>query len=446
MRRLLTLLTLLTLSGLAAHAQMGNTVTVPFAGAPSGSCSVIMYAINTSNGDFYDCPSGSWVKVGSSGGAGVSSVGLTVNSTSPSGIYTVTGSPVTTTGTLNINLAGTSGGVPYFSSGTVLSSSGALTVNVPVLGGGAGATPTPSAIETHSATAVTNTGTGGYTLNGTGNQITSTQGTITTSAPFTTHTVTWNAAGVAFTNWLSNLTCTAAATGSIAAGFGTAGTQWQFKYGAANCASPQLLSPDGTVALPAYAFGAATGTGFSRNGANIVVSIAGGAQISLTSSSGVSLNSGDWYVWSSTSDPTAAHDTSLARSAAKSVQIGVNGDSTGNIKVAAYKTDTNCAAVGTAANPSVASCTGATAGSFSCATNASTGTCTVNTTAVTVNSEIFIEGRNDTTTGTRLGVTCNTGITTALPEISAVVAATSFTINLGTFTSNPECFSYFIVN
>src|ERR1035438_6308413 len=60
-------------------------------------------------------------------GGALTSVGMTVNSTSPSGIFTVTGSPITTSGTLNINLAGTSGGIPYFSSGTVLSSSGALT-------------------------------------------------------------------------------------------------------------------------------------------------------------------------------------------------------------------------------------------------------------------------------------------------------------------------------
>jgi hypothetical protein len=111
-----------------------------------------------------------------------------------------------------------------------------------------------------------------------------------------------------------------------------------------------------------------------------------------------------------------------------------------------YQTGTNCAAVGTAANPSVASCGAASAGSFSCATNASTGTCVVNTTAVTANSEILITQRADTTTGTRLGVTCNTGVSTVIPVITAVTAATSFTINLGTVAVNPECFSYMIVN
>lgn len=75
------------------------------------------------------------------GAGGVTSVGLTVNSTSPSGIFTVTGSPVTTSGSLNFNLAGTSGGIPYFSSSTVVSSSAALTANLPVIGGGAGVAP-----------------------------------------------------------------------------------------------------------------------------------------------------------------------------------------------------------------------------------------------------------------------------------------------------------------
>jgi hypothetical protein len=70
----------------------------------------------------------------------------------------------------------------------------------------------------------------------------------------------------------------------------------------------------------------------------------------------------------------------------------------------------------------------------------------VNTSAVTANSEIFVTQRADTTTGTRLGVTCNTTLSTAITQITAVTAATSFTINLGTITTNPECFSYFIIN
>jgi hypothetical protein len=111
-------------------------------------------------------------------------------------------------------------------------------------------------------------------------------------------------------------------------------------------------------------------------------------------------------------------------------------------------TATNCAAAGTAASPSVASCASAVAGHFSCATNATGATCTVNTTAVTANSEIFVFESDTAVTGTALGVTCNTG-TNVLPTsrlLASSVAATSFTINLGTVTTNPACFSYQIVN
>lgn len=53
----------------------------------------------------------------------------------------VSGSPVTTSGTLTCTPAGTSGGVPYFNSASTLASSAALTANLPVIGGGAGAAP-----------------------------------------------------------------------------------------------------------------------------------------------------------------------------------------------------------------------------------------------------------------------------------------------------------------
>jgi hypothetical protein len=58
------------------------------------------------------------------------------------GLISVAGSPVTTSGTLALTVAGTSGGVPYFSSGSSWASSAALTQYGVVLGGGAGAAPT----------------------------------------------------------------------------------------------------------------------------------------------------------------------------------------------------------------------------------------------------------------------------------------------------------------
>ena len=58
------------------------------------------------------------------------------------GIVSVGGSPVTTSGTLALTVAGTSGGIPYFSSGTAWATSGVLGLGALVVGGGAGATPT----------------------------------------------------------------------------------------------------------------------------------------------------------------------------------------------------------------------------------------------------------------------------------------------------------------
>jgi hypothetical protein len=85
---------------------------------------------------FYQNSSGVETQIGSGGGT-VTSVALT----SAGGIFGVSGSPITTSGTLVESVAGTSGGIPYFSSTSALSSSAALTSHAVVVGGGAGATP-----------------------------------------------------------------------------------------------------------------------------------------------------------------------------------------------------------------------------------------------------------------------------------------------------------------
>ena len=91
----------------------------------------------------------SWTATGSPGT--VTSVAFSGGSTG----LTVSGSPITAAGTITLAgtlavasggtglTAGTSGGVPYYSSSSVLASSSALTSNAIVLGGGAGASPTP---------------------------------------------------------------------------------------------------------------------------------------------------------------------------------------------------------------------------------------------------------------------------------------------------------------
>jgi hypothetical protein len=73
----------------------------------------------------------------------VTSVGFSVPGSS---IFTATGSPVTGAGTLGFTTAGTSGGIPYFSSAAALSSSAVLTANLPVIGGGAGVAPSVGSV------------------------------------------------------------------------------------------------------------------------------------------------------------------------------------------------------------------------------------------------------------------------------------------------------------
>jgi hypothetical protein len=94
----------------------------------------------------------------------VSSVGQTFTG----GIVSVTGSPITSSGTLALSVAGTSGGVPYFSSGTTWATSSALAANALVIGGGAAAAPATTTTGTGVVSALgVNTGSAGaFVVNG----------------------------------------------------------------------------------------------------------------------------------------------------------------------------------------------------------------------------------------------------------------------------------------
>jgi hypothetical protein len=79
------------------------------------------------------------------------STSATVSSVAQSftgGLISVGGSPITTSGTLALTVAGTSGGIPYFSSASTWATSAALTQYGVVYGGGAGATPVATAAGT----------------------------------------------------------------------------------------------------------------------------------------------------------------------------------------------------------------------------------------------------------------------------------------------------------
>lgn len=121
------------------NAATGGTVTFKASGQTGVSIAVGESASVYYNGTDY-------VKVATSTSGTVTSVGWT------GGIVTVT-NPTTTPA---FTIAGTSGGIPYFNSGTTWATSSALTANALVIGGGAGAAP-----------ATTTTGTGILTFLGT---------------------------------------------------------------------------------------------------------------------------------------------------------------------------------------------------------------------------------------------------------------------------------------
>lgn len=111
-------------------------------------------------------------------------------------------------------------------------------------------------------------------------------------------------------------------------------------------------------------------------------------------------------------------------------------------QAAKYLTTAICAAAGTAANPSVAACVTASAGAFSCSPSASAGTCQVTSSAVTVNSAIFIQP-----TAASAGLTCNAVADTGLTAPRLLSQAVgNFVITLGTFTTTAECFKFWVVD
>jgi len=103
--------------------------------------------INTADGKLYYKDSAGVVQLLASK-AGASGSVTSVAQSFTGGIVSVGGSPITTSGTLALTVAGTSGGIPYFSSGTTWASSAALTQYGVVYGGGAGASPVATAAGT----------------------------------------------------------------------------------------------------------------------------------------------------------------------------------------------------------------------------------------------------------------------------------------------------------
>lgn len=121
------------------------TLRVPNSTILPATCTVgdsYMDTDATSGARWYLCEStDTWAAQGGGGGGGSGTV-TSVAQSFTGGLISVAGSPITTSGTLALTVAGTSGGIPYFSSSSTWASSGALTSGAVVLGGGAGGAPT----------------------------------------------------------------------------------------------------------------------------------------------------------------------------------------------------------------------------------------------------------------------------------------------------------------
>jgi len=123
------------------------------------------------------------------GGGGGSGTVTSVAQTFTGGLISVSGSPITTSGTLALTVAGTSGGIPYFSTASSWASSAVLAANSLMVGGGAGAAPSTITTGTGVVTALgVNTGSAGaFVVNG-GALGTPSSGTLTntTGLPIST--------------------------------------------------------------------------------------------------------------------------------------------------------------------------------------------------------------------------------------------------------------------
>lgn len=180
--------------GLTTHV----SGTLPIAnGGTNGTATATAGAVAYGTGTAYAfTAAGTLGQVLTSGGAGAptwaTDGGGTVTSVAQSftgGLISVSGSPITTSGTFALTVAGTSGGVPYFSSASTWATSAALAASSLVLGGGAGAAPATTTTGTGVVTALgVNTGTAGaFVVNG-GALGTPSSGTATnlTGLPLTT--------------------------------------------------------------------------------------------------------------------------------------------------------------------------------------------------------------------------------------------------------------------
>lgn len=240
--------------------------------------------VDKDTGFIYSVKTGDTV-VGAGLGGTVTSVALSA----PSGVLGVSGSPITTSGTLTLAWSGTSGGTPYFNAANTMASSAALGSTQVVLGGGAGGAPNTSANLTFNGSKLTHAG-GTLSADTQAYVLTATQPTTPTAAQ---NAVSWtitSAGSAAQNNRGFLVTYAAGYTGSnLSAGIaslnGVAGT------GATLIPAAGSNSFVGNVGAFANATGSTVGYNAGFNGSaangNINVGFLGVAQVAKNSATNI---------------------------------------------------------------------------------------------------------------------------------------------------------------
>jgi hypothetical protein len=140
-------------SSVINFSNAAQTIVARQLSADPATCTVGEQYYNTTSNVLKVCTAANtWT---TPGGGSVSSVGLaTANN-----IFTIIGSPVTSSGTLTLTPSGTSGGIPYFSGASAMASSAVLGLNGIMVGGGAGAAPKTTGVTVDASGDVTAPGT-----------------------------------------------------------------------------------------------------------------------------------------------------------------------------------------------------------------------------------------------------------------------------------------------
>jgi hypothetical protein len=188
------------------------TGTAPVVSSGGNTPAISMAAANTTTNGYLT--STDWNTFNGKGSGSVTSVAQSFTG----GLISVAGSPITTSGTLALTVAGTSGGIPYFSSATTWATSAALAANALMIGGGAGVAPSTITTGTGVTTALgVNVGSAGAFVTFNGALGTPSSGTVTNLTG--TASININGTVGATTPTTGNFTTVTATTGIFGGGF-----------------------------------------------------------------------------------------------------------------------------------------------------------------------------------------------------------------------------------